>query len=292
MSIFSNPGDVVARAKWLETRGFDGLLVSDSQCLNADVWVELALAAAATERLALGTGVTNPATRHPSVTASAALTLQAESGGRALLGIGRGDTALTELGRRPVPVADLDAALHDLRAYLHGSEVMLDGHPVRLKLAQLGLSPVPLDVAASGPRVIGVAARHADRLSFSVGAEPERVRRAVALAREAREQAGLDPAGLRVGAWLQVAVDPDREAALRLIRGTVQAFAGFSLDRRLSDDVLERVSVAGPGVECAERIAALGLDHVIVVPGWIGSDLRRVEETNERFADEVLPLLR
>ena len=80
------------------------MLVADSQNLNADVWVELALAAAATERLRLGPGVTNPATRHPAVTASAAATLQEESGGRAVLGLGRGDSSLGQIGRAPVPV--------------------------------------------------------------------------------------------------------------------------------------------------------------------------------------------
>jgi alkanesulfonate monooxygenase SsuD/methylene tetrahydromethanopterin reductase-like flavin-dependent oxidoreductase (luciferase family) len=98
----------VELARRVEAWGFDGLLVADSQNLNADVWIELGLIAAATERIWLGPGVTNPATRHPAVTASAAATLQLESGGRAVLGLGRGDSALTQIGRRPVPVAELE----------------------------------------------------------------------------------------------------------------------------------------------------------------------------------------
>ena len=292
MHMFANPGQVVARATWLEARGFDGLLVADSQCLNADVWVELGLAAAATARLRLGPGVTNPVTRDLSVTAAAALTLQAETGGRALLGIGRGDTAVTELGRRPVPVADFERALQRARSYLDGSEVRLDDHSVRLRLAERGLPPVPLEAAASGPRAIGAAAPHADRIAFSVGAEPARVRQAAGLAREARERGGLDPGGLRLGAYVVVAADPDRAAARGLVRGVAAALAGFSLGGDLSDERLDDFAVAGPSGECAERIAALALDHVIVVPGSLGADPRRVEEANARFADEVLPLLR
>src|SRR4051794_41418416 len=103
---FAFAGRTAELARRAESWGFDGLLVADSQNLNADVWIELALAAAATERLQLGPGVTNPVTRHPSMTASAAATLQAESDGRAVRGIGRGDTAVTEIGRKPVPVPD------------------------------------------------------------------------------------------------------------------------------------------------------------------------------------------
>src|ERR1700750_1656295 len=92
---FAFAGKTAALARQVEAWGYDGLLVADSQNLNADVWVEVALAAAATERIHVGPGVTNPVTRHPAVTASAAATLQVASAGRAVLGLGRGDSALS-----------------------------------------------------------------------------------------------------------------------------------------------------------------------------------------------------
>ena len=95
---FSFPGKVAELARKAEAWGFTGLLLADSQNLNADIWVELALAGAATSRLRLGPGVTNSVTRHLAVTASAACTLQAETGGRATLGFGRGDSALAQIG--------------------------------------------------------------------------------------------------------------------------------------------------------------------------------------------------
>src|SRR5436189_3556462 len=127
MHAFSFPHRVAELAARVEAWGFAGLLVADSQNLNADVWVELALAGAATERIALGPGVTNPVTRHPAVTASAALTLQQETDGRAVLGLGRGDSALAQIGRAPVPARELEEALVALQGYLRGEEVMLDG---------------------------------------------------------------------------------------------------------------------------------------------------------------------
>ena len=87
-------------ARLLETLGFDTVLFADSQNLAPEVWGQLMLAAQATSRVRLGPGVTNSVTRDVAVTASAALALQAESGGRALLGIGRGDSSVQRIGRR------------------------------------------------------------------------------------------------------------------------------------------------------------------------------------------------
>ena len=73
---FPIPYRTVALAVQAERWGFDGLLLADSENLVGDPYVELALAAQATERLRLGPAVTNPLTRHPAVTASAIATLQ------------------------------------------------------------------------------------------------------------------------------------------------------------------------------------------------------------------------
>ena len=202
-------------ARRSEELGYEGVMVADSQNLNADVWVELALAAAATERIRLGPGVTNPATRHPAVTASAAATLQAESGGRAVLGVGRGDSALTQLGREPVHVAELERALGALQGYLSGEGVEFDGKPTRIGwIPDSGQPKVPLAVAATGPHVIEAGARHAEAVDFTVGAEPERLRWAIGAARQAA--GGRE---LSLGAFLNVGVDDDRAAARDLVRG-------------------------------------------------------------------------
>src|SRR5438045_2058572 len=87
-------------ARLLEELGFDTVLFPDSQNLAPEVWGQLMLAAQATTRVHLGPGVTNSVTRDPAVTASAALALQAESGGRAVLGIGRGDSSVQRIGKR------------------------------------------------------------------------------------------------------------------------------------------------------------------------------------------------
>ena len=84
---------IEALAAETESRGFDGLALTDSQNQSPDTYVALTLAARATSTLKLGPGVTNALTRHPAVTASAIATLQDVSEGRAMLGIGRGDSS-------------------------------------------------------------------------------------------------------------------------------------------------------------------------------------------------------
>jgi 5,10-methylenetetrahydromethanopterin reductase len=310
---FSFPRRTAELARRVEEWGFTGLFVADSQNLNADVWIELALAAAATERIKIGPGVTNPVTRHPAVTASAAATLQEESDGRAVLGIGRGDSALTQIGRRPVPTHELEQALVQIQGYL-GGEIGWIGESAQPK--------VPVSVAATGPHVIAAAARHAEAIDFTVGAEPDRMRWGVETARAAARN--RSPA---LGAFVNVAVDDDRARARDLVRGSTAILARFATEgappdglsevtrrgidqlaadydeqrhgqgdaphaRRLEDDFIDRFAVCGPAGEVRERLAALaelGVERVIVVPGSLDADPAEVARSNERFAADVLP---
>src|SRR5262245_48311994 len=93
------PKRAAQTARLVEELGFASLLMPDSQNLAPEVWGQLMLAAAATSRIRLGPGVSNSVTRDAAVTASAALALQVESDGRAVLGIGRGDSAVQRIGQ-------------------------------------------------------------------------------------------------------------------------------------------------------------------------------------------------
>src|SRR5206468_6201936 len=123
-----------------EEAGWDGIVFTDSQNLGSDVYVAMAMATAATERIQLATGVTNPVTRHPAVTATAIASIQAESGGRAILGIGRGDSALAHLGYAPAPPAVFEHALTRIQGYLRGEDVPFEADA---NLDSLGLADAP-----------------------------------------------------------------------------------------------------------------------------------------------------
>lgn len=326
----SLPGTAARAAARAEAQGWDGLTFTDSQHLAGDPYSALCLAAHATRRLGLATGVTHPGTRHAAVTASAIATVQAESGGRAVLGIGRGDSALAHLGRDPVPVAAFEDYLTRVQAYLRGEAVEENGQ--RSALRWLGdLPKVPVDVAATGPRVAALGARLAERVTFAVGAGAERLAAALALVRRAREEAGLDPDALDVGAYINAVAHPDVAVARELARGGVATFAHFSSmpgsptaglpdeqretvervgrhydlakhgDRSgrhaklLPDAFIDGFAVVGPSEQCAERLrglAGLGLRRLVVNGGSRGADPARLAEAGQRFAEEVLPLLR
>ena len=113
-------------ARMVEESGFDGIGIVDTQNLAADPYSELCLAAHATKHLKLRTAVTNPVTRHPAVTASAIATVQAESGGRAILGIGRGDSAVAKIGERAPSSKDFARYISQVQGFLRGEEVTLD----------------------------------------------------------------------------------------------------------------------------------------------------------------------
>jgi 5,10-methylenetetrahydromethanopterin reductase len=330
MLTFPMPGAAGPMARSIEEAGWDGVYFADTQNLTGEIWVSMGLAAASTTTLGLATGVTNPVTRHPAVTASAASTVQVASGGRAVLGIGRGDSSLGYLGRQPASVAVFEDYVAKLRGFLHGAEVDLgDATSRNTWVAGSGQPPVPIDVAATGPKVTAVAARHADRVTFAVGADPHRLSDSVALVRREREAAGLDPTGISVGAYVNMACHDDPAVAREIIRGGTASFAHFSgmsgapktggsdgavfesLGRdydmsghaeassrhasALPADFIDRFAVAGDVGTCVSRLSELveaGAERLVVVTGSRDADPALLIASMERLAREVVPALR
>lgn len=337
--------DVAAQAARLESDGWAGVMVFDSQCLIGDPYVVLALAAAATRRLGLGVGVTNPVTRHAAVAAAAIASVQAASAGRATLGIGRGNSSLAYLGAGPPPLAEFEDYVRLLQTYLSG-----EAAPVRELLARrdglapldpasLGKAPeesrlqwldpalpkVPVEIAATGPRMTAIGARRGDRVSFSVGADEDRLSAAIAAVRAEAEAAGRAPPPLT--AYVSVAVLPDRARARRLAAPDVAMHAHLAAvspaavaalpegERRvaerlaqtydmtrhgrhgaqteaLDDAFIDAHAIAGPATECAERLgrlAGLGLGRLVlmVAPPLKGE----ARESYEGLVQNVLPAL-
>jgi len=227
------PGAEIDRfARDFEDAGWDGLAVGEAHGLIPDPYVVLARAGAATKTLRLGTAVAVPL-RAPLLAASAMATLHGLTGGRTSFSIGRGDGAVKVLKGKPLRVAQFEAYLTQLQAYLRGDEVELDG--VTTSMARLfdidpslRMTKPQVDVAATGPRTIDVAARVADGISFSVGADVERLQKSVELVRETCDTIGRDFETLRLSCYLQVAVTNGDKSAREAIRGLVVTHARFS----------------------------------------------------------------
>jgi 5,10-methylenetetrahydromethanopterin reductase len=347
----ASPRGTARTAAAVEAAGWDGMLVVDSQNLSGDPYIALAMAATTTSKIGLGTGVTNCVTRHAAATACAIASVDRLSNGRAVLGIGRGDSALAHLGRAPARPKVFERYLQQLQTYLRGEAVAFDDidipTDVAPPLAGLALAEAPpasridwiatsphkveVEAAASGPTVIALAARQADRIMFALGADETRIAWGIDLARKAREQAGLDPDGISFGAYINAACSPDIDIARSLVKGGLTTFARFSVmhgkasgpvsdtdravlhdlhgayDMRahtrgdsaqagvLTPDFIDRFAVVGTPDQCIarlQRLAALGLDRIA-----ISGALRGVSETDAArsrvlLEQEVLPAMR
>ena len=189
---------------------------------------------------------------------------------------------------------------------------------------------VPVEVSATGPRVIGAAARHAERVMFALGADPERIQWGIQIARDARSEAGLDPDDLAYGAYVNVVCHSDLDRARDLVRGGLSTFARFSVmhgevvgpvsdaqrkvmnelhenyDMKshtradsqqasvLTPDFVDSYAIVGNPEVCIERVGmleALGLDKLIFVGATMGTNRDIAEQSDALIRDEVLPSL-
>ena len=215
--------------------------------------------------------------------------------------------------------------VHQVQTYLDGGEVEQNGFPSIIRwLEEYALPKVPLDMACTGPKSISLAAATAERVTFAVGAAPERVRWALEIARSAAAKAGRDPEKIQFGAYINAVALPDRDAARQAIRGVVATFAHFSggtgtlfeeqpallrgVSERLQstydtkqhgqpeadhakfidEQFIDWFSVAGPSEYVIERLQSLmrlGLNHLY----FVGASR---PTSRELFAQEVLPALR
>lgn len=244
-----DPRETSAQAAQLEADGWDGAVMVDSQCMFPEVWSYLTIAAQSTSRMKLATAVTNPITRHPSVTAAAASTIQLLSGGRAVLGVGRGDSALAYVGASPMPISAFGHYLEILQTYLRGEEVSMEDASAMVVnatvgfknlaigsgpsgsslkwLAEYDLPKVPVEAFATGPKAIAAAAQTADTVILGLAAEINRVAWGVDLARTAATGAGRE--GVGVGCVVMAVPHEDIALARDAARATVATMSRFSV---------------------------------------------------------------
>ena len=181
-----------------EEMGFDHGWVPDSQMIWSDCYAVLALAAANTKRIKLGTGVAIAGTRIAPVTAHSIATINQIAPGRVFLGIGTGHTAMRVMGMDAVKPKVFAEYLRVVRALLHGEEVEYtqDGvtRPIRFLHQDMGFfnveQPVPIYVAANGPLALAAAGAYGDG-RISAGGEPH----AVFANNLAKVRAGAEKAG-------------------------------------------------------------------------------------------------
>ncbi len=206
---------IVALARQAETAGFDYGWMFDSHILWKDPYPLLTLMAANTQKMRLGTCVTNPAVRDVTVTASLFATLNLISSGRMVLGIGRGDSSRRVLGQKPTTLEVLEESVRVFRELTGGREVTLDGQPVRLSWTNG--SPPPVWVAAYGPKALKLAGRVADGVILQL-ADPDLIEWFVGFVRQGAKEAGRDPSKIEIMAAAPVWASSDLKTAREHVR--------------------------------------------------------------------------
>jgi 5,10-methylenetetrahydromethanopterin reductase len=217
--------DFAAAVRRAEDLGWDAALQPDSQLRRRDTYVLLAAAARATERISLGPLIANPVNRHPSVTASSIATIDELAPGRTLLGYGVGDTAVRLAGLLPARVNELAAATTLIRALLAGEAVEVGAeHPARLPHHR----PVPVWIAAGGPRTLRMAGAVADGVFIRAGTSVANLRRAVDLVRQGEAEAAREPGTVRFAAVFHTVFIDDREKALTMARSIAAGYYEYT----------------------------------------------------------------
>lgn len=188
--------DEAGFVKECEDLGFDMAWVPDSQMIWGDCYAYMALAAAQTSRIKIGTGVAVAGTRTAPVIAHSIASVATLAPGRVWLGIGSGNSAYRFMDLKPLPIAKYGEELRVIRALLNGEEVDFTFRgktaPIRLLMADRGFvnleQRIPIVVSGFGPKAQALAGVHGDGLFVSLPPDE----RSVARSRETVKRAGAE----------------------------------------------------------------------------------------------------
>jgi len=205
---------IVGLTRRAERAGFEYGWIFDSHILWMEPYPLLTLMATNTQRMRLGTCVTNPATRDLTITASLFATLNLISGGRMELGIGRGDSSRRVMGKKPVSWSQLETAVKEFRGLTSGREVQHDGQPTRLSWAE---KAPRVWIAGYGPKVLHMAGRVADGIILQF-ADPALIDWCMGFVREGAHAAGRDIREIEVMSAAPVWVSDDLSVGRERVR--------------------------------------------------------------------------
>jgi len=220
-------------AKLAEDAGFGNIWITDHYN-NRDVWTTLAVLSLLTNKISLGTGVTNPYTRNAAITASSIASINELSGGRAILGIGPGDKAtFDKMGIDwDKPLSRVRETVLAIRAFLAKEQVSQAG----FKGAQMSFttSKIPIYIGAQGPKMLELAGAISDGVLINAS-HPDDFKFAVPMIRAGAEKAGRKPEDVQVCAYASFSADKDPAKAVNASKIVVAFIVAGS-----PENVLER----------------------------------------------------
>jgi len=304
-------------AKLSERLGFSHIWIGDSHLIWREAYVNMAAIALSTSKVKLGTGVTNPLTRHPSVVASAYATLEELAPRRFIIGIGLGDSSVETMGMKPARLAYFEKTISEMRALLAGEEVELETGRIHLKHPTK--KKVPFYVAASGPKMLELAGKIADGVIILVGIDPAYLGQAKDRIEGGARAAGRSLKNIDLVLWVPCAVSdrhPAKDAVKAHVARVVAHPQPYVLDEKeqkvledirrtynyyhhmeqeanhaqvIPDWLVDKFAIAGTVSECRAKVKRLkksGIQQIAIIP--YGAKGEEREDTLRGFAKAVM----
>jgi 5,10-methylenetetrahydromethanopterin reductase len=209
-------------ARLVEELGYGMTCQSQNPLLRGDPFVELGAAALVTRNVLLATMVAVPIAPNPATMAASAATLDNISGGRAVLGLGRGTATAKACGEAAMSTGVLEAYVIALRALLRGNKAVWKGTELRMEWVT---RPVPVILSAYGVRTLELAGRHADGVLIGSATRGPALTNAIEIVRRSATDAGRDPSDIALWVVARVSLKDDRSEALNDIKGILAASA-------------------------------------------------------------------
>jgi probable F420-dependent oxidoreductase len=308
-----------------EDAQFDQFWVPDSHVIWQDAFTKLGwlVGQSRDTTMQFGTMVTNPVTRDPTVLASCFALLNELTGGRAICGIGRGDSVVRVLERKPAKLADVERAIEVVRVLGSGESLELDGVGVQIGWAH---GRVPIYLAGYGPKALTLAGRVADGVVFQV-ADPYFISWGLGFVRAGAAEAGRDPEDIVVHCAAATVIADDPLYARDLVRwfpalvgnhvadvlrhhdpATVPDYVAEYVEARtrydyyqhghpgadhskyVPDEIVDRFCVIGTVEECAAKLrelASVGVDEFNIYPY-----VPQLEQVIATYGREIAPRFR
>lgn len=206
----ASPARMRALVRQAENAGFTYCWFYDSHILWRECYPSIAMLMEHTERMRFGPCVTNPNSRDWSIAASLFGSLALQSGGRFDLGVGRGDSAVRVMGKKPAKLARLEEFVGVMKALVKGDEAQYEGCPAPVLFPWSEGYEMPVWVAAYGPMALSTAGMVGDGLILQI-AEPALCKWLGDQAVAAGEKAGRDMSGYRIMAAAPAYTGPIEE---------------------------------------------------------------------------------
>ena len=317
--------DFISLSKSSEDLGYDTLFIAD-HATKQNPYAMLSLAASNTTRINLGTGVTNPYSRSPLLTASAISTLNSISNGRAILGLGAGGHGISNFSyKKQNPISTLKNSVELIRSLLNSQTISDSGEPFNITNAKLdfkSLNKIPIYLAGRGPKLLELAGAIADGAIAGAGlTSVDAMEYATNRVKLGAKSAGRNFKDIDLVCWSFLSICHDRDTALDAVapftaqlvqdavpRSTLESFgiSAKSIDSVLSieninsltklelrnkvpREIIELFAIAGTPQQCLDHVLKLsdiGISHFSILP--FNNSENTVIDSIELFHDFVI----